>query len=45
LRGEAKHFSLSEKTFAIIFPNEVHKPGITVDGTSQVLKVVIKVRV
>ena len=43
--GEGEFFALGEKMFAIIFPHEVHKPGIAVDGTSQVLKVVIKVRV
>lgn len=43
--GEGEFFALGEKTFAIIFPHEVHKPGITAEGNSAVLKVVIKVRV
>jgi len=44
-KGTGEHYHLGEKMFAVIFPHEVHKPGIAVDGTSQVLKVVIKVRV
>jgi len=43
--GDGEFFALGEKMFAIIFPNEVHKPGIAVDGNSRILKVVIKVRV
>jgi len=43
--GGGNHFPLIEKTFAIIFPHEVHKPGIAITKKSEVLKVVIKVKV
>lgn len=44
--GEGKQFPLNEKTFTIIFPHEVHKPGIAdEERNTQVLKVVIKVKV
>ncbi|MFA4924796.1 MAG: YhcH/YjgK/YiaL family protein, partial [Ignavibacteriaceae bacterium] len=43
--GGGNHFPLIEKTFAIIFPHEVHKPGIAITKKSEVIKVVIKVRV
>lgn len=44
-KGTGEHYHLGEKMFGVIFPHEVHKPGISVNGNSQVLKVVIKVRV
>lgn len=44
-KGTGEHYHLGEKMFAVIFPHEVHKPGIAVEGNSVVLKVVIKVRV
>jgi len=43
--GDGKHFPLAEKTFAIIFPHEVHLPGIAGTQKSEVLKVVVKVKV
>jgi YhcH/YjgK/YiaL family protein len=43
--GEGKQFPLNEKTFAIIFPHEVHKPGIADKVNSSILKVVVKVKV
>ena len=37
---------LSEGTYAVFFPNDVHKPGLAVRGlASHVKKVVVKVRV
>jgi len=42
--GAGEHFHLREKMFAVIFPHEVHKPGITSAERAHVLKVVIKVR-
>ena len=44
-KGTGEPYHLGEKMFAVIFPNEVHKPGISVEENSSVVKVVIKVRV
>jgi len=43
--GDGNHFLLSEKRFVIIYPHEVHLPGIAGKQKSKVLKVVVKVRV
>jgi len=36
---------ISPRQFAVLFPQDLHKPGIKVDGSIKVKKVVMKVRV
>jgi len=43
--GGGNSFKLNEKEFVIIFPHEVHKPGILLNEKTSVTKVVIKVKV
>jgi YhcH/YjgK/YiaL family protein len=42
---ECDFFKFSEGMFAIFFPEDLHKPGIIVNGAEEVKKVVIKVKV
>ncbi len=41
--GNCEHFTLVPGTFAIFFPQDLHKPGMTDRKPSEVKKVVIKV--
>lgn len=44
-RGEAGGFaSVAAGEFVVLFPNDVHMPGLQVDGPTAVRKVVVKVR-
>jgi YhcH/YjgK/YiaL family protein len=42
--GEATPLILEPGMFAVFFPQDVHQPGMQVDGSEKVKKVVIKVR-
>lgn len=42
--GEGSFVTLSKNHFAILAPQDVHMPGIFVDGPAAVQKIVIKVR-
>lgn len=41
--GEGQFFVLPPKGFAILFPEDVHMPGIAVDQSIRVRKIVVKV--
>jgi len=43
--GSGDFVTVRAGTFVILFPNDAHMPGITVDTPSPVKKVVVKVRV
>ncbi len=44
LSGEGDFITAGEGTFVILFPQDVHMPGILVSEETQVLKVVVKVK-
>lgn len=43
--GELDFIGFSENQFAILYPNDIHMPGIINEMSTPVLKVVVKVRV
>jgi YhcH/YjgK/YiaL family protein len=43
--GDCEYVKLEPGTFAIFFPEDLHKPGISVDQPVEVKKIVIKVRI
>ena len=44
--GESDHFALmGPGNFAVLFPHDVHMPGLTGQAVSRVRKVVVKVRI
>ena len=44
-KGEGEFIKLSEGSFAVLFPNDLHQPCIFVDKPSLVRKVVVKVMI
>jgi YhcH/YjgK/YiaL family protein len=43
-KSPVEYLSLNEGTFAIIFPQELHQPGIASSASSRVEKIVVKVK-
>ena len=42
---EPSFISFSESMFAILFPDDLHMPGIAVDAPTEVRKIVVKVKI
>jgi YhcH/YjgK/YiaL family protein len=45
LKGEGQFLSIETGYFAILFPSDIHMPGIAINISAQVKKVVVKVKV
>jgi YhcH/YjgK/YiaL family protein len=45
LDGVGDFITLEKNNFAILFPSDVHMPGISVNESKEVLKVVVKVKI
>ena len=45
LEGAGDKLTLSEGKFAIFFPKDAHQPGIQVDNSESVVKIVVKVKI
>ena len=43
--GETAQLVLEADMFAVFFPQDIHRPGMQIDGPEKVKKVVVKVRV
>lgn len=43
--GEGDYVQVNEGEFVIFFPDDAHKPGLMVDGSEEVYKLVIKIKV
>lgn len=43
--GEGDYVQIHEGEFAVFFPNDAHKPGLKIESTEEVFKVVIKIKV
>ncbi len=45
INGEGKFVTLEKNSFAILYPSDVHMPGISVKESKEVIKVVVKVKI
>jgi len=45
LEGRGDRLTLSANTFAIFFPEDAHQPGLLINESEDILKIVIKVKV
>ncbi len=45
MEGSGNFATARANTFVILFPDDVHMPGIQINGPEKVLKVVVKVRI
>lgn len=45
LSGEGDYVQIHEGEFAVFSPNDAHKPGLKIESTEEVFKVVIKIKV
>ncbi len=45
LNGDGKFVTLEKNSFVIMYPSDVHMPGISVKGSKEVIKVVVKVKI
>lgn len=43
--GEGDYVQIHEGEFAVFFPNDAHKPGLKIESTEEVFKIVIKIKV
>lgn len=43
--GEGDYVQIHEGEFAVFSPNDAHKPGLKIESTEEVFKVVIKIKV
>jgi len=44
LKGDGDSLTLCQGTFALFFPEDAHQPGLKIDSSETILKIVIKIK-